>query len=83
MAIDLEKKRLIWQCRRGMLELDILLENFLFQQYDDVDLHWKILFKELLVFSDQELFVWLTGRETPGDEQLHKLVEMIRGVNTT
>ena len=32
-----EKSRIRWLCRRGMKELDVLLERFVSQEYDDLD----------------------------------------------
>ena len=33
----MEKNRLIWASRRGMLELDLMLQPFVEQHYDQLD----------------------------------------------
>lgn len=54
-----------WQCRRGMLELDIVLFNFLEKKFASLTPEDQQLFIELLARSDQELYDWLIRKETP------------------
>lgn len=58
-------KKLEWACRRGMLELDILLGNFLKEAYPLLDSEDQSLFQALLTCQDQDLFLWLMGKESP------------------
>lgn len=58
-----ELAKLKWQCRRGMKELDLLLENYLATDYPHADTAEKARFVELLQLEDDELFaVMLTRR---------------------
>lgn len=70
--------QLTWACRRGMLELDVLLGNFLREAYPKLSLEDKALFVQLLSYSDPELFAWLMGRDVPEESGLLKITEMIR-----
>lgn len=70
--------RLQWACRRGMLELDVILGNFLNQAYPALALDDKKLFIELLASSDPELFAWFLGQTEPHDIKLVKIVKMVR-----
>ena len=70
--------QLKWACRRGMLELDILLNKFLDQAYRHLSKEDQNLFGKLLQCQDQELFMWLTGKEPVPDKDLRLLVEKIR-----
>ncbi len=70
--------RLRWSCRRGMLELDVLLGNFLEEAYISLQPEEKDHFIRLLECNDQELFGWLTGKNTPTDEILALMVGKIR-----
>ncbi|RDI42691.1 FAD assembly factor SdhE [Aquicella lusitana] len=70
--------RLKWACRRGMLELDVLLGNFLEEAYPDLSLADKQRFIALLGQSDQDLYKWLLGREQPADKELVNITEAIR-----
>jgi antitoxin CptB len=54
-----ELAKLKWQCRRGMKELDLLLENYLAIDYLTADMAEKTRFAELLRLEDDELLVVL------------------------
>ena len=66
-----------WQCRRGMLELDLLLLNFYDKQYEQLDDDLKKHFIELLAMSDQDLFEALIKRQSHLEPHLQKMVERI------
>lgn len=70
--------KLEWACRRGMLELDVLLGNFLREAYPSLSLDDKRLFVELLTQPDPELFAWLMGSEVPQDKNIANITDMIR-----
>jgi len=70
--------RLRWACRRGMLELDVLLGNFLEEAYTHLSASDQQYFITLLDCNDQELFMWLTGKESPADPKIAYIVEKIR-----
>jgi len=65
-------------CRRGMLELDVLLGNYLKDVYPGLSIDDKKLFVELLDYSDPELFAWLLGHQVPENRGLAKITEAIR-----
>lgn len=72
------KAKLKWACRRGMLELDVLLGNFLEEAYSDLSLEEKKQFVTLLSHGDPSLFAWLLGHETPSDPELIAITDKIR-----
>ncbi len=72
-------RRLRWQCRRGMLELDLLLAGFLDDGYERLDATGRARFAELLGYPDPLLQGWLMGHATPADAALAELVAIIRG----
>lgn len=74
---SLSFKRLKWQCRRGMLELDVLLEPFLDEVYLTLDEEDKARFHELIKLEDQEMFPWFMQKETPEDADLARIVNII------
>ena len=69
--------RLRWQCRRGMLELDLLLLSFFDKDYLDLSDTNKALFEQLLSYHDQDLYQWLIQRKPVVDPLLQRLVESI------
>jgi antitoxin CptB len=74
---NISMAKLAWACRRGMLELDVLLGNFLKQRFSDLSLTDKDHFVALLQYPDPLLFDWLMGRAVPAAE-LGGIVEQIR-----
>lgn len=70
--------RLRWACRRGMLELDVLLGCYLEEVYVSLSETDKTLFIRLLECNDQELFDWLTGKKQPQDKEIERMVGNIR-----
>ena len=60
-------KKLRWQSRRGMKELDVLFEAFLVNQAGPLlDGAWPQL-ESLLGQEDDVLFDWVSGRNLPAD----------------
>ncbi|KDE39571.1 MAG: succinate dehydrogenase assembly factor 2 [Nitrincola lacisaponensis] len=70
-------RRLAWQCRRGMLELDILLEPFAKEAFRGLAFEDQQRFVKLLSCEDQDLFVWFMEREQPEDPDLQRIVRII------
>lgn len=70
--------QLRWACRRGMLELDVLLGNFLEGKYDSLSKEEQDFFQEFLKNSDPDLFAWLTGKSVPEDPLTLAMVDKIR-----
>ncbi|MBK1716823.1 succinate dehydrogenase assembly factor 2 [Thiocystis violacea] len=72
-----EIRRLRWQCRRGMLELDHLLDRFLDLGYADLTTAERIGFVALLGEQDQRLSDWFMARAEPPDPGMRALVARI------
>lgn len=70
--------RLRWACRRGMLELDVLLGNFLEEVYTSLEEEEQLSFVRLLSENDQDLFMWLTGKESANHLDFVIMIEKIR-----
>jgi len=69
--------RLRWQCRRGMLELDYLLLEFLEQQFESLPEAMKADFVRLLEAPDQDLQRWLVGGQAVPEPGLNALVRYL------
>ena len=69
--------RLRWRCRRGMRELDVLLERFLEQAYPQASDDEQRAFEELLTVPDPEILALLTGRSLAQDRFLAHVVERL------
>ncbi len=73
--------RLRWQCRRGMLELDLLLNAFIDRSWTDLDAPGRDTFDRLLAVEDKILIDWLLGEAVPAETVLHELVAQIRSAS--
>ena len=72
------KKQLAWQCRRGMLELDVILIPFLEKHFDQLSPETQNLFAELLKEADPDLYTWIMGYGKCEKEPLVKMIQLIR-----
>ena len=66
-----------WQCRRGILELDMLLLPFFDTVYETLAADQKQAFIDLLVFPDQEIYTFLIARQIPDSFALQSIVQRI------
>lgn len=74
----LNRSRLYWQCRRGMLELDILLQGFLDTNFDALATAEQQAFGELLDYPDAVLLEYMLGRMIPTNQSIANVVTKIR-----
>ncbi len=77
MSAEVEKKRLYWHSRRGMLELDVLLVPFLEEVYSDLAPDDQDRYRCLLESEDQDMFGWFMQRNEPEDPDLQRIVRII------
>ncbi|MCW5621517.1 MAG: succinate dehydrogenase assembly factor 2 [Burkholderiales bacterium] len=79
---DLDRIR--WHCRRGLLELDLVLARFLEQRLGELSEAERHAFERLLQCSDNDLWDIVTGRLEPpaGEEgaEAARIVALLRGI---
>ncbi len=73
-----ELDRVRWHCRRGMLELDLLLQRFVDRHLESLTPDEMERFKAVLDLQDGDLWQLLSGRADVQDERLKPIVAMIR-----
>ena len=59
-------ERVRWRCRRGLLELDIVLGRFVERHYGGLDEDGRAAFDALLDMPDTELWDIIIGRKVAG-----------------
>lgn len=57
--------QLRWRTRRGLRELDLVLQRYLVQRYPSAPAREQRAFAELLEAADADLLDWLLGRSEP------------------
>jgi antitoxin CptB len=75
---DRTRARLQWQCRRGMLELDAMLQDFMDTGYDSLSPPEQQAFAMLLKAPDQLLLDYLMGHAVPIDTEVANVAQKIR-----
>ncbi len=68
------RNRLRWKCRRGLLELDLVLERYLDRNPDDEQL------VDLLDLPDNDLWEIVSGRSDRYDRRLDGVVSRLRSI---
>lgn len=66
-----------WAARRGMLELDLVLEPFVSARYAQLSASDRHSFQRLMLCEDQDLFAWFMQRGQPQDQELAGIVSQI------
>ena len=67
-----------WQCRRGMLELDLLLNNFVDKEVKNLTAEQQQTFEQLLSYPDQTLLDLLLGNSVSSDLSITTIVQKIQ-----
>lgn len=70
--------KLKWRCRRGMRELDAVLEGFVEAKVATLTPNEIACFEAILDLPDPTLHAYLLGRSVPTDPATAALVEHIR-----
>ena len=75
--LDTEARRLLWRCRRGMKELDVLLERFARRELPEASPQQRQALSRFLELPDPMLVDYLLGQAIPPDPELAELVRRI------
>ena len=76
-ALDAEARRLLWRCRRGMKELDVLLERFARRELPTATPEERRTLDRFLELPDPVLVDYLLGQAIPDDAELVRLIQRI------
>ena len=73
-----EDDRLRWRCRRGLLELDLVLSRFLESRFDDLTPDQRAALTRLLDLPDNDLLDIVMGRAETNDPGCAEIVSFLR-----
>lgn len=76
--IDRHYERLRWRCRRGLLELDLVLQEFLHTRYSTLAETEQDAFERLLAIPDDTLLAYWQGKARCEDSDIQAIVEQLR-----
>ena len=74
---DDDLRRLSWQCRRGIKEVEVLLVPFFERYFQGLEPADQATFVQLLEQQDVELFEWFTQRSKSENADYQAMVELI------
>jgi antitoxin CptB len=83
---DAEQRRFAWRCRRGLLELDIVLQDFVNKYYTALNLEELQAFDAMLTLPDNDFWALMNGsgdldnNRTPKMDVTSVLVRKIKSV---
>ncbi|HWT27968.1 MAG TPA: succinate dehydrogenase assembly factor 2 [Methylophilaceae bacterium] len=76
--MSIEAGRMLWRCRRGLLELDIVLRVFVEQSYASLTEDEAEAFIRLLAYEDNDLWDLVSGRMTLEDAAQVRVLETLK-----
>ncbi len=71
-------KNLEWRCRRGMKELDLLMNSYRLEDYPQASPAQQAAFHRLLDFQDPFIVDLLFGRVRSDDGEINVLIDLLR-----
>lgn len=76
--MGVEAKRMLWRCRRGLLELDIVLERFVARHYATLPPQALQCLDTLLDYPDNELWELIVGKQNSKQPDEQALLKVLR-----
>lgn len=81
---DTEQRRLIWRCRRGMLELDIVLKRFVYAYFDQLTQSEMAAFDALLALPDNVLWQAVQAQTIDSDDVAQRqMIQQLHAISLT
>jgi len=77
------RSRLLWRCRRGTKEMDVLLQKYLEQEYDELSAEQQALFEQFLEEQDPDIYAWITGANSPGNNSYLPLIQQLQNIHVS
>lgn len=71
-------KKLHWKCRRGMKEMDILFEHYLYQHYTEADATHQAAFESMCDMQDPIIADYLFERSLPDSAAVNDIIGIMR-----
>jgi len=74
----LNPSQLVWRCRRGVRELDVLFGRYLEVEYEKLDNAEKKIFERFLDVQDPIIMDWIFAKAVPQDSSFEPIIQQIR-----
>lgn len=75
-----DHNRVRWLCRRGMKELDIVMNRYLENIYGALSEQDQQHFKDFLELEDPDIYSWMMGRSNPENEHYSAIIKQLKNM---
>lgn len=72
------QRRIIYQARRGLKELDFYIDPYVKAHYLMADSDEQAAFERLLKFEDPDLLLFFLGQDSPNDDAVSALIQKMK-----
>ncbi len=76
--MTLNRGRVRWQCRRALLELDLVFARFLERHFDRLTDAQLADLDDLLIVEDHDLWAMVNGSQPVAKDSWKEMVELLR-----
>lgn len=76
----LHQRRIIYQARRGLKELDFYIDPYVKNHYLTADDDEQLAFERLLEHEDPDLLLFFLGQASPEDADVASLIDKIKAL---
>lgn len=76
--MSINRGRVRWQCRRALLELDLVFTRFLQEHFDSLDESQLADLDDLLKCEDHDLWAMVNGSKPCTERRWEEMVAMLR-----
>ena len=76
--MTLNRGRVRWQCRRALLELDLVFTRFLERHFDRLTDDQLADLDDLLLVEDHDLWAMVNGSKPVENDRWKEMVELLR-----
>ena len=78
---EAKQRRLAWRCRRGLLELDIVLQRFVKEKFSELSLEEVEVFDGLLDLPDNEFWDLIKSQKSHKDKVLARIIAKLNNAS--
>jgi antitoxin CptB len=76
--MTLNRGRVRWQCRRALLELDLVFARFLERHFDHLTDDQLADLDDLLIVEDYDLWAMINGSQPVTNDRWKEMVDLLR-----
>lgn len=80
--MSINRGRVRWQCRRALLELDLVFTRFLQEHFDSLDESQLADLDDLLTCEDYDLWAMVNGSKPCAESRWEEMIALLRAQRT-